>query len=293
MSRFSAAAALIMAASFTPLLCAGPYSPADGSSTAADAGVPGFVGPSGDGVVANNHVNPLFKGWATGVVSYAPAPGVDASWQNTAAALGAVTGDNFDIVSLGDLTADQIAAGVSPGQIVLSFSNTITNGTGADFVVFENALGRAASAFCELAYVEVSSNGTDFARFPSVSLNLSPIGPYISMDPTNIYNLAGKHANGGGKSWGTPFDLTDLTSDALVQNGLVKLTNINFVRLTDIPGTGAYKDSLDKPIYDPTVTFGSGGFDLEAVGVLNTVPEPGLALSGIVGLLMLGRRRRN
>lgn len=293
MSRLSVAAAIVLAASSTPLW-AGPYSPGSGASTAVDAGVPGFVGPSGDGVVAaDNYVNPVFKGWVSSVVSYTPAPGVDSIWQSTAAAVGPVTGNYADVVSLGDLTAQQITDGVSPGQIVLSFSSGITNGAGADFAVFENTLGGGTSAFCELAYVEVSSDGVHFARFPSVSLTPGAIGPYGWMDPTNVHNLAGKHSNGNGKSWGTPFDLTDLTSDAMVQNGQVDLANIAYVRLIDIPGTGAFKDSLGNAIYDPSVTIGSGGLDLEAIGVINAVPEPGLAVSGIAGLLVLGRRRRS
>ncbi len=294
MSRLSAAAAIVMAASFTPIIWAGPYSPADGASTAVDAGVPGFVGPSGDGVVAaDNYLNPVFKGWVSSVVSYTPSPGVDSIWQSTAAAVGPVTGNYADVVSLGDLTAQQITDGVSPGQIVLSFSNAITNGAGADFAVFENVLGGGTSAFCELAYVEVSGDGISYARFPSVSLTPGAVNAFGWMDPTNVHNLAGKHSNGNGKSWGTPFDLADLAADALVQGGEIDLTNIRYVRLVDIPGTGYFKDSLGNPIYDPSVTVGSGGLDLEAVGVINAVPEPGLAVSGVAGLMVLGRRRRS
>ncbi len=50
------------------------------------------------------------------------------------------------------------------------------NGAGWDLAVFENASTFFTSPFifAELAYVEVSSNGTTFARFPSVSLNKEP-----------------------------------------------------------------------------------------------------------------------
>lgn len=292
MSGISAAAAVVLAASLVPLAWAGPYAPATGSSTAIDAGVPGFVGPDGDGVVsASNQVNPVFTGWASSVVSYAPAPGVDSIWQSAAAALGPVTGNYADVVSLGDLSATQIAGGAAPGQIVLGFQAHIANGSGADFAVFENALGSGTSAFCELAYVEVSSDGTHFARFPSVSLTTAPVGAYNWLNPTDVYNLAGKHANGNGASWGTPFDLSSLAADPLVTAGQVNLNDIAYVRLVDIPGTGAYKDSLGNPIYDPSVTVGSGGLDLEAVGVINAVPEPGAAMAGIgAGLCALTRR---
>ena len=39
--------------------------------------------------------------------------------------------------------------------------------------------------------------------------------------------------------------------------------------LVDIPGTGQFFDSTGWPIYDPSVTEGSGGFDLEAVGAIS------------------------
>ncbi len=37
----------------------------------------------------------------------------------------------------------------------------------------------------------------------------------------------------------------------------------------DIPGDGTFLDSLGDPIYDAWVTWGSGGFDLEAIGVIS------------------------
>jgi PKD repeat protein len=49
----------------------------------------------------------------------------------------------------------------------------------------------------------------------------------------------------------------------------VDLNSINYVRIVDIPGSGDFKDSQGNPIYDGWVTFGSGGLDLEAVGVIN------------------------
>lgn len=294
MHRLSAAAGLV-AFSLLPLALAGPYSPGAGVSGAIDAGIPGFVGPDGDGVAVSggsNVINPLFAAWATEVISYTPAPGVDTPWLVPSTALGPVTADYLDIVALGDLSQTQIDDGVQPGSIVLAFASGIRNGAGADFAVFENGLGAANLLFCELAYVEVSSNGVDFARFPSISLTDSPLSAYASLDPTNVYNLAGKHANGNDKSWGTPFDLEDLVDHPLVTGGLVDLDTIMQVRFVDIPGTGHYLDSTGAPIYDPSVTWGSGGFDLEAVGVIHTVPEPSIALISTLGALLLTRRRQ-
>src|SRR5262245_37546487 len=135
---------------------AGPYSSglANTNEGATDPAIHGLVGEA---------VNPLFAGWASGVASYQPAPGVAAGWNDPSRALGPVTGDNFDIVSLGDTT------GGPPGRITLLFSSGIGNAAGPDFAVFENSLGTARSVFAELAYVEVSSDGEHFARFPSAS----------------------------------------------------------------------------------------------------------------------------
>src|SRR4030095_5852802 len=208
-------------------LLAGPYSAAlNAPANLFDAPVPGFIGPDGEGnarlddgsggfINERNFVNPLFLGWATDVVSYAPAPGVAPSWSDSDLALGPVTGENFDIVSLGDLNASQISAGNSPGSITLHFANPIRNFSGADFVIFENTFiseyntggTGIGGIFGDLAYVEASSDGVNFIRFPSASLTPAAVGASGSLDPTNIFNLAGKHVNAGGSSWGTPFDL--------------------------------------------------------------------------------------
>jgi hypothetical protein len=204
--------------------------------------------------------------------------------------------------SLGDLNAAEIAAGQSPGYLTVTFPHGVCNGSGPDFAVFENGSVFPSNPylFAELAYVEVSSNGVDFARFPSISTNASWQGSYgqafAGFDTTNIYNLAGKHAIG----YGTPFDLTDLLSDANVLSGAVDLNAIQYVKLVDIPGNGSFLDSQGHPILDNWLTSGSGGFDFrlpvgQGVGVLNAVPEPGscfLLASGIAAALSLAHRRR-
>jgi hypothetical protein len=255
-------------------LWGGTYSAAlNDPSNVFDAPIPGFIGPDGIGkprLLAfdasdnpffqnpNNYVNPLFFDWAATVTDYYRSDGGTA-YSNSSDALGPVTGDYLDVVSLGDLGATEIAAGARPGSITLQLAKPIQNFAGADFVIFENGFVDGSLFAGELAYVEVSANGRDFVRFPSASLNTAVTGGYSSIDSSNVFNLAGKHANGNGVSWGTPFDLSQ-----------VNLAQISHIRLVDIPGNGAFKDSLQRSIYDAWLSFGSGGFDLEAVGGIST-----------------------
>lgn len=175
--------------------------------------------------------------------------------------------DQF-IVSLGD-----------SGVALLTFHAPITNGAGPDFVVFENGFADPADpemAFLELAFVEVSSDGEYFVRFPAVSqtptvTQIPGAGEY--MNARQIHNLAGKYLAG----YGTPFDLEDLAGTPGID-----ISHITHVRIVDIPGSidpawGCYDDAQHL-INDPYPTpYPTGGFDLDAVGVIHqrglAVPE--------------------
>jgi hypothetical protein len=278
-----------------------------------EAGVNGFINPDNDwghadSQDANAVLNPIFRGWATEVVSYQPAPGLDVQWSDPSNALGPATGDRLDIVSLGDLSREQIDEGLPPGQITLYFDEPIRQGNGYDFVVFENGFTSnlsletgsvAGEMFAEFGYVEVSSNGVDFVRFPAVSLTPEPTGPYGTVEISNLYNLAGKHPNGTG----TPFDLQEIVNDPVVVEGLVDVNDIRYVRIVDIPGSGDFYDEAmlnvdpgtwpawdfygnDHPIYDAWPTRGSGGLDLEAIGVLREQEySADIDLNGVVDVL--------
>ena len=229
---------------------AGPFSAGfDDADNPFDAPVPGFV---------NGKSNPIFFGWASGWQDYHRSDG-EGQFNDPAVALGPASGDNRDVVSLGDLNATAIANGAEPGRITLVFDAPIRNFAGADFVVFENALSSGqGGVFAELAYVEASDDGVVFHRFPATSLTPALVGPWGTIDPTDVHNLAGKHVNGNGSSWGTPFDLTD-----------VGLSHATHLRLVDIPGDGSCEDDDGRPIYDAWLTVGSGGFDLEAIGAIS------------------------
>ena len=258
----------------------------------------------------------FFKGWATGVALYDPSDalgqyGMDSigrppdypyDFGDPLKTTGAVTGDNFDIVSMGDMDTNEIATHLADpaanplGTLVLTFDEAIGNGPGADFAAFENGFvsdyttgggSVAGEMFAELGYVEVSTDGITYARFPSEYYNQAPLGSqaYLTQDVSNIYNLVGKHANAYGECWGTPFDLDDLIEHPLVLDGSVNLNDINYVKIIDIPGDGTFADSLGNPIYDAWVTWGSGGLDFEALGVINTATLTGdLNGDGFVGL---------
>jgi hypothetical protein len=253
--------ALGLAASATPAH-AGPYAPAAGiaGSTAVDKSSTDIVQ------------------WATGYENYLPGSNVDATWKTPEKALGAAQGTSSDIVSLGD-----------QGAITLSFGGTIANGSGWDFAVFENSF---SDTFLELAFVEVSSNGSDFFRFPAISFTANPVNAFGSVDPTNIDGLAGKYRQG----FGTPFDL-----DALAGIAGLDVNSVSHVRLVDIKGNGSEFDSYPAgfggphPIYDPYQTIISGGFDLDAVGVryfAAAVPEPESVALFAAGLGLVAWRVR-
>ena len=216
----------------TAAALAGPY-----------PGAPNTQGVTTDAI---GKESPLFVAWAKGHLDYVWGTNVSSSWRTPAKAYGKATEDVMDIVCLGD-----------NGKITMYFPHPIKDGAGADFAVFENSFSITPTGFFELAFVEVSSDGVNFFRFPSDSLTQAVTN---SIDPTNVSGLAGKYPAG----YGTPFDLAVLAASPLLDKG-----NIRFVRLIDILGNGTIKDSSGDPIYDPYPNTGSAGFDLDAIGVIH------------------------
>lgn len=175
-----------------------------------------------------------------------------ASFGSPSDAVGPASNISTESVSLGD-----------SGIAVITFEYPITNRQGPDFAVFENGV---TDNFLELAHVEVSSDGINYVRFPSHSETQTndAIGSFGSLEPTHLYNLAGKYKVG----YGTPFDLEELKDSA----GL-DVNKITHIKLIDVVGslekhgtTDAYGNKINDPF--PTA-FNSGGFDLNAVGVIH------------------------
>jgi len=209
------------------------------------------------GTTAISKDSGIFQFWASeGVVTR--------GWQNiTDKKLGLATIGKIED-GLGSPDSRVISLGDS-GVITLTFPHRIQNGVGPDFAVFENSFN---STYLELAFVEVSSDGIRFIRFPSTSLTptVLQLGNDAIMEAAKIDNLAGKYKAG----FGTPFDL-----EILKDSSNLDLQNIKFVRLIDAVGSinpiYGTRDSKGNLINDPFPTpYPSAGFDLDAVGVINS-----------------------
>lgn len=151
------------------------------------------------------------------------------------------------------------------GMATMIFAQPIADGPGPDFAVFENSF---EDYFLEFAFVEVSSDGIQFTRFPAVSLTPTEkqLGPFDRIpDVRALHNLAGKYRGG----YGTPFDLSELKDSSGVN-----IQSITHVRVIDVVGSTdarfARIDSRGNIINDPWPTpFSTCGFDMDAIAVIN------------------------
>lgn len=146
---------------------------------------------------------------------------------------------SLDVVSLG-----------AGGELVVGFGQrTIVDGAGPDFVVFENAFWPSDDAtlvYAELGEVSVSEDGETWlsfacdtagdgvGRFPGCA----GFSPTLSYDPVELVPLDPT------RSGGDAFDLAD-----------VGLSSARFVKIRDLRTLDAGGNS--------------GGFDLDAVGIVN------------------------
>lgn len=203
-------------------------------------------------------------------VSWVSGCTLQRGWQNIAdTTLGkAVVGDETyvpgkagnGVVSLGD-----------GGMATMTFEHPIVNGSGYDFAVFENGFIdqtlAPGTAFLELAFVEVSSDGIHFVRFDatSVSDTAVQVGSFEGMFAQKLNNLAGKYLG----KYGTPFDLEELKNKPNLD-----VNHITHVRVVDVVGSiqnqYASRDAQGNKVNDPWPTaFASSGFDLDGVGVMH------------------------
>ena len=215
------------------------------------------------GTTAMHADSSAFVAWATGCTVERGPMRIDrpenglASYGADSLALG-MPGGTYDVVSLGD-----------GGTATLTFESPIYNGEGPDFAVFENGFANAVNPdtwALELGFVEVSSDGVNFFRFPAVTYvqTETQLGNAGSIVPAQLHNFASKY----GAFYGTPFDL-----DEVEDNELLDKNRITHIRIVDVVGNidpeYATKDSEGHIVNDPWPTaFASSGFDLDAVGVI-------------------------
>ena len=218
--------------------------------------------PGNIGTTAIKKDSSIIIGWANGIELTRGLA------NKTNPSLGFVTfGEKFDAIQPNEKTTNGIVSLGDSGVAILTFDRPIKNDEGPDFVVFENGF---VDNFIELAFVEVSSDGVHFFRFPAISEapTTSQIGPFDMSDCRFFNNLAGKYRVG----YGTPFDLEELSG----LNGL-DISLVTHVKIVDVIGSvnpqfGSF-DSKGSIINDLFPTeFPSGGFDLDAVGVIHQVP---------------------
>jgi len=196
------------------------------------------------------------------IVAWANQCTIIRGWQNIADTTLGKTNIGSQNSAIGKADNDVLSLG-DGGIAVVQFAQAISNGTGPDFAVFENSFD---DYFLELAFVEVSSDGQKFVRFPSHSLTQDSmqIGGFGNIQTEKIHNLAGKYR----VAFGTPFDLDDLKDSV----GL-DIMHISHIRIIDVVGSidslySSY-DSQGRIINEPFPTpFPSGGFDLDAVAAL-------------------------
>lgn len=214
------------------------------------------AGQAGSTAIAKN--SSVFIGWATGItVIRGPQ---DIAVSNSPLASSGTPADGMK----GGTSGSGVVCLGDGGSATLTFDFPIANGPGFDFAVFENGF---SDTFLELAFVEVSSDGINFFRFPSHSetQTTTQIGGFGAVDCRYINNLAGKYRTG----FGTPFDLSDIPDNVLLDKD-----NITHVKIIDVIGTinplYASYDSFGNIINELYSTpFPTGGFDLNGVGVIN------------------------
>lgn len=251
--------ATVLTVGFAFTALAGPYAPAAGE----------------EGTTAIALDDPAIVGWVTAVVAYQRGEQADEPFIDPNNAIGPGAGDSLTVLSLG-----------REGSVTLAFAKPLRDGEEFDFAVFENGFGgrNPWEAFLELAFVEVTSDGQHWVRFPSDSVTPRPPGDswgfYNFFDASDIDGLAGKYKRG----FGTPFDLAALRSLDAEVLGPLDFERITQVRLVDILGDGNTLDSTGDPIYDPWPTIGSAGFDLDGVAAMHFALAPAAEVLAVTPL---------
>ncbi len=198
--------------------------------------------------------------WGDEVIEYLSGDNLSDGFDLQESALGT---PSFDQEGYSDvrLAYEQTLSLGAGGEVIIELKQSISNQMGPDLAIFENSFN---GSFIEYAWIEVSSDGESFVRFPNYYFAQQALGSFDERADIQDIGLAG-HSMAG---QGVGFDLTQLTHYPEVRLGQVDLNQIRFVKVVDIVGDGEARDTLMSPIYDPYPTQGSAGFDLDAIGGL-------------------------
>jgi hypothetical protein len=227
----------------------GPVTPAPdaGTDPARDAGPDSGIDAGAPDSGTDAGVR-LSDPYADEVVSFAPGESAGFGQDRfPGVVLGAPVGvgpDNgsLDVLSLG-----------RAGSITLRFTDVgVVDGPGVDLLVFENAFTfPSGSTFAETGVVSVSEDGANWRAFKCAATDVDAGYPGCAGVRTVQANPAnGVSATDPAVAGGDSFDLA-----------IVGLARARYVRITDSGANG----------YGGT----SGGFDLDAVAVVNGEPLPG------------------
>jgi len=215
---------------------------------------------------------------ATSVAATNPGPGAFFPPSN---ALGPPVGEGLSQGSL-----DVYSTG-SGGSITVELDVPALDGPGADLIVSENPflVAPGASTWVEAAFVEVSTTGAVFVRFPTRYAGPpGPFAPFTGAAPGWYRGFAGvlpvttNPANGIDPldvvaANGDAFDLADLADHPDVVSGAVDLDLIRFVRLVDVEA-GVDQDELGTTVWDAT-TGGTDTCDIDALTAVNHLCNQG------------------
>lgn len=156
------------------------------------------------------------------------------------------------------------------GQITVGFrGNILKDGTGTDFIIFENAFKNPVNGkmFAEPGIVSVSSNGKDFTEFP--------------YDFATLQGCAGLIPTVGGAD---PYDETASGGDKF-DLAAIGMDHVRYIRITDI--TEQVLNDPGHEYYDAVLT----GFDLDAIAGLHLEPdEAGVGEESEKDFVMAGGR---
>jgi hypothetical protein len=195
------------------------------------------------------------------VVSYVPGPLIDPGRADPIYAVNGVLGGgccagSLDVCSLG---SDSVGWG---GHLTLRRAGrVITNGPGADFVVYENPFWIAGSpegsGFYETGIVEVSMDGVAWVTFPVVFDPAYPVDDrrryvegFCGVEPVTLRTDLGQ-TPGDPAGGGDAFDLDD-----------VGLCEARYIRIRDTA-----------QVY-PDANFPPGDCDIDGIAALYTRPDP-------------------